>query len=245
MSSYGGASGILSGGMGMGMGGSMFGGGGGSGGGSGMKLGPNFLTNMLGLTSPNAPQVPQPTKVGKDYMGLLAAQIQSQPTIFNTEQQWKPQYLGLNQSLLPGAAQAIGDANPGQAGLLSRLTQQASEGLDAGANLGPLQPLALNSLRGGQAARGLGYGPGDALNESMGVAQFGNQLQQQRQGFASGVAGMQNQFVTQPALGMVTQGGTPTVVPSSQSYDMFNTAYNARAAANIAGANNAAAAQSY
>lgn len=161
----------------------------------------------------------------------------------------------------PEALTALKTANPQLSGLMDLLTKQAGEGLSAGATLDPsLATVAQQTIRGGQAARGLGYGPADVLQESRALTSMGDQLRQERQGFAQSVAGL-NQAYQTPVLNLLTgessapatgasllgagqgvnQSAGPTLINPQQQYDMLNTPYNAQAAANIAGANNLAA----
>lgn len=219
------------------------------------------ITGMTGGTPTSSP--PKPGKVGQDYLGLIQAYSKGMPTIFDTESKYKPQFTDLDlaglQSVLPmftnilktaspDAAALVRNINPGQTGLLDSMTRTAQQGLDAGTDLDPqLARLFQQSTRGAQAARGMGHGPADVFDESMGLTQLGQTLRQQRQDFAGTVAGLDNQFETGPALNLLTQiptasesisrGSGPTLIPQSQSYDAFNTAYNARAASNIGNAN--------
>jgi hypothetical protein len=163
----------------------------------------------------------------------------------------------------PGAMQAWMAANPQAGALGQQLTQSASQGLAAGSALTPEQlRFAQQSARAGQAARGLGWGPSDVFQETLAGTQFGNQLQQQRQNFAAGVSQM-NSGNTNAALSMLggqsatpgagqaflgqgagVQGAAgPKLFNPAQQSDLFSTAYNANAAANIATANNMAASQ--
>jgi hypothetical protein len=232
----------------------------------------NTIVDPFGVGDTGTPNTPRPGKVGQDYLGLINAYAKGAPTVFNTEEQFKPAYNALNLSELSKsipaltgflsdntgkASDIVRNLNPGQANLMDSLTTSANDQLNAGASLDPqLERLFQQSTRGAQAARGMGFGPSDAFKESLGMTEFGNDLRTQREQFATNVAGANSQYETQPALNLLTQlpaegmalnqASGPSIIPSNQSYDAFNTAYNARAAANIAGANNsAAAANSY
>lgn len=212
--------------------------------------------------------VPNANSVTRNYLGLVRGFNQGAQPVFDTEAAMKPQYtrLGLQDLGLslngdektPGmmdlwsrATKGVSDTqrslNPGGASLWDKLNAQAGEGLDAGASLDPdLQRLFSQSVRGGQAARGMGFGPSDVFSESLGLTQFGQGLRQQRQGFASGVANMDQARdmsllgFGQSLLGQAQgqgQGSVPTLFPAQAQYDMYNTAYNARAGANIANQN--------
>jgi hypothetical protein len=90
--------------------------------------------------------------------------------------------------------QAIQSANPEQAAFLQALNQQALGELNLGSQLDPsLQREVSQAVRGGQAARGLGYGNSDLYEEAMTRGQAGQVLKQQRQNFANTVAGL-NQY---------------------------------------------------
>jgi hypothetical protein len=168
--------------------------------------------------------------------------------------------VGLTQNLGavgPAAFQAYQGMNPDQAGLMSNLSRTAQQGLAAGSSMTPDQNrLFSQQIRGAQAARGMGYGPSDVFNESMGLTQFGNQLQQQRQQFGQGVAQLGQQYQAPllsallgqsnaPMMGQNFLGGAqqtamgaqPTMVNPQTQYDIYNTGYNATAAANIANQN--------
>jgi hypothetical protein len=203
----------------------------------------NKIVDPFNLASPSAPNPPTAGKVGQDFSGLLDVWLGKQPQILGAEQQFNPQYAQLAGSLLPGGVGSVKSAVPGGANLLDQLTQSAGEQLGAGANLDPaLLRITQQAQRGAEAARGMGHGPSDVVNESAAITGMGNQLQQQRQGFASGVAGLDFASLLNPAM-QLTQGASAGGVNPASIYDIFNTSYNARAASNIAGANNAAASQ--
>jgi hypothetical protein len=200
----------------------------------------------------------------KQYSGLLNSYIGGLQSVVDAQGKYQPQLIsqslanlgtsapgvaGILTGLMPQAQNLVRGANPQQTGLLDQLTNTAQQQLNAGASLDPaLERVAQQSIRGGQAARGLGYGPADVLQESSALTSMGNDLRQQRQGFASNVAGMQNQFETQPTLQMLMQllqgGGalnataTPSLVPSSVSSQLLTMPYMAKLQANQATAGN-------
>jgi hypothetical protein len=166
------------------------------------------------------------------------------------------------QRLSPDAIKTYRSINPGGGALLTKLTDQASAGLDAGSRLTPEQLSTLDdTVRGAQGARGVSYGPASAYSEILANSQFGQDQLTKRQQFAGNVLNMNEADTNQifqsiaPLIGgdsqapafaqAVASGSGPTLMPGNQSYDLFNTAYNARSASNIAGANNAAAENSY
>lgn len=201
---------------------------------------------------------------GKTYRGLLDSYIGGLGSIVDAQGKYQPQLIGQSLSnlgtsapgissilagLMPGVQNMVRGASPGQTGLLDSLTNSAGQQLSYGAALDPsLQRVAQQSIRGGQAARGLGNGPADVLQESSALTSMGNDLRTQRQNFAGGVAGMNNQFETQPTLQMLMQllqsGGalnataTPSLVPSGVSSQFMTMPYMAKLQANQSTAGN-------
>lgn len=160
----------------------------------------------------------------------------------------------------PEAMAAMRASDTGTTALLDQLTKAAGEGMDAGSSLGPLQRQFEQQIRSGQSARGMGYGPGDVYNEGLGVAQFGQQLKQQREQQAGNVVGMRKQIYGDPferilnrqgsgqgmnsqamqqAMGM-GQGGIMSFLNPESGYaqDLHNTNFNAMISAAMANANN-------
>lgn len=162
-------------------------------------------------------------------------------------------------ALGPEAAAAMMNADPSNRALLDLLTSQATSELGLGSSLDPSQMrLVEQSVRSGQAARGMGYGPADAYGETLGVSAFGNALKQQRVGNANSVVSLRNS-ITSPGLaaimnseGQVNQalgasgaGGAAASTAAGSAVapanDMFGMIYNASAGAKIATGNNQAA----
>lgn len=165
----------------------------------------------------------------------------------------------------PGYLQAMQGINPQQTALRNQLYGQAAEQLGAGGVSPFEQRQYQQAARAGQSARGLGAGLGDAAAEAAYVAQMQNQRRQENQRFATGVVGLDQQLYGDPfqALlgrpsgagaagqqllgGAQQQGGQSAWMRSlfdpnnAYASDVYNTNYNAQAAANIAGANNTAA----
>ena len=156
---------------------------------------------------------------------------------------------------------ALRAADPRQQALLDRLNQQATEGLDAGSGLDPaMLRQTQQSIRSGQAARGMGYGNADVSAEALYSGQAGQALKQQRQGFATQVAGINASTSADPMLalfgrpsqaggqaqsllGQTQAGNQASAFDPMNAYasDLYNTNYNGAAAANISTANNNAA----
>jgi hypothetical protein len=135
--------------------------------------------------------------------------------------------------------------NPQTAGLLDTLNQQAQQQMSYNGALDPAtQRLLQQNIRGSQAARGMGYGVGDQAQEAYYVTQTEEQRRAANQQFGSSVAGLTQSFYGDPfsRVAGLTTPGAPMVNPeSSYAQDIYNTQFNANAAANIASANNQAA----
>lgn len=187
-------------------------------------------------------------------------------TATNLGRQGRSAFVSDMGTLGPRAAQAVRGTNPQQTALMDALTSTASSRLAAGTELDPAtRARVTQSVRNNWASRGLGAAPAAQLDEAVNLATSGQDLLNQREQAAAGAVGLENQTVTQPALGIaandqglagtamgltgaatgLASGPGATMINPSQSYDMFNTAYNARAAANIAAANNQAALDAY
>jgi hypothetical protein len=165
--------------------------------------------------------------------------------------------LGALTAYAPQVTRTLREAS-GNAGITDRLTAQAIEGLDAGAGMDPTLANEISQgVRSGQAARGFGFGMPDVVTEAFARGERGNQLRQQRQQFAGQVAGINQATGGDPLMAILGRpSGTTPMLPgvvgqgqsmstgnvfspeSSYAQDIFNTNYNAEAAANIASANN-------
>tara|TARA_R100001443_G_scaffold115827_1_gene134528 strand:- start:420 stop:1436 length:1017 start_codon:yes stop_codon:yes gene_type:complete len=160
------------------------------------------------------------------------------------------------------AREAFKAANPEQAKLMESLSQQAQEGLDAGASLDPsLRREVQQNIRAGQAARGMGMGMGDLAAEATMTGLQAEQLRRQRQAFAGNVVSLQKSTGMDPfmailgrpsqmagmAQGFGQQGmgvnaaaaaKTPQWGMNNYFQDLFNTNYNAQVNASMANASN-------
>ncbi len=114
---------------------------------------------------------------------------------------------------LGGRARAALDAaNPEQAALLAELNRQAQEDLAAGGDLSAFERREIQqSARAGQAARGLGYGLGDAAIESL--AQLQGASARRREGFAQSMVGINQATGADPFMAILGR-------PSSMSPTM-------------------------
>jgi hypothetical protein len=144
---------------------------------------------------------------------------------------------------------------------MAELNRQAQEELAAGAGLPPSLSRELDQfVRGGQAARGFGYGIADLGQEALVKGMAAEQLQRRRQGFAQQIAALNTATTADPfmailgkpgvgvgagqALAMQGQGMAPQQVfnpESGYAGSLAASNYNAALNANIASANARAA----
>jgi hypothetical protein len=134
-----------------------------------------------------------------DIYGPLSRQ---QAALSNTAQRGADIQDVLN--LGPEATRAFRQANPEQAALLDELNRQAQSELGMGATLDPsLLRQVQQSVRAGQAARGQGLGPSDIYTEAMTTGQAGQNLRNQRRGFATQMVGLNAQTTTDPFMAVL------------------------------------------
>jgi len=164
------------------------------------------------------------------------------------------------------AAAAVRGVNPTGSALADQLAGVSSKELAAGTQLDPASVSRITQgVRGDWAARGLGQSAPAQLDEAVNLATAGQNVLAQREAGAQQAAAVEQGAITNPALSVLetqsnapalgqsllaqtaglTEGAGPTLINPQSNYDIFNTAYNARAAANIAGANNQAALDAY
>jgi hypothetical protein len=163
----------------------------------------------------------------------------------------------------PRATEAMRAVNPQQTALLDSITQQSLGDVQAGYNLpAGLLDSVNQSVRSGQAARGLGMGPSDAYAETLAQSDAANQWRGQNLDRGMRVAATNAATQTDPFLailgrpasspaaaqgllgslqGQSGQSGARTAGmfdPMNQySQDLYNTNFNANAASLMGGAN--------
>jgi len=165
------------------------------------------------------------------------------------------------EDLGPRAAAAFRNMDPDQKRLMQLLNDQAYDQLNAGTSLTAGQGREVEqAARAAQLSRGLGYGVGDAAQEAMAKGYAGEELMRRRQGFAQSMVGMnqatavdpfqailgrpgQNPMQAQAVLGQAGTYNPGQVFNPESAYagSLYETNYNADAAAKIASANNKAA----
>jgi hypothetical protein len=111
-------------------------------------------------------------------------------------------------TLGPDALAALRTSNPQMAALMDQLNGQASDELTAGSGLTPdEQRMMQQATRASWAARGLDGTNASASDEVLRQYALGQQLLRQRQQFAQGVVGQQQQVYQDPILAMLSQNG--------------------------------------
>jgi hypothetical protein len=230
-------------------GGSSSGGGGGGYGGAGGSSPTSFISQLLGLTV-------EPTEgrsvYGEGYNTLAAQSYLADPQLW-LESYWRPKYAGVERGIYDKSIGSFSAATPGyQAAmdpannaLYGEMNKQALSELQLGAQLDPsLRREVEQSVRGGQAARGVGFGPSDIYTEAMQTGSAAQALRNQRRAFAGNVASANLQR-DQPYFALASQGanyaqqgGANLFNPwSPYAQDVYNTNYNSEVARKIATAN--------
>lgn len=163
-------------------------------------------------------------------------------------------------TLGPGALTALQGANPQQAQLMDQLTKSASSQLQLGTVLDPNQIDQINSMvLGNWANRGLGNSNPAQLDQALQYFAGGQDLLNSRTANAGAVAGMQNEFYTDPIMQMLMGGtdasrtsqqltdtsagfgfGGSTMLPMDQATSMLGGASTVAGNAGIAAGNNSA-----
>jgi hypothetical protein len=127
----------------------------------------------------------------------------------------------------PEARAALRIANPDAAALLDEMFEQAQGDLGAGAMLTPAQERMMRQyVRGGQAARGVGFSEGDTFQEALTSLDYGRGLERDRRAYAGNVLDQLEAFYGDPfaailnrssqsaAQGLLGQGNASSRMPS-------------------------------
>lgn len=140
----------------------------------------------------------------------------------------------------PGLVGLVNSIDPQNAALWDQLTQSATEELGYGAALDPeLERLYAQTTRAGQAARGLGYGPADVLQEGRTLTELGQNLRTQRRAFATNTAQLNQSRLNDllnRALGISSGSGPRLFGSTVNANDVFSSNQNAAAANSAADA---------
>lgn len=154
------------------------------------------------------------------------------------------------EELGPRASAALRGVNPQQQELMDELNQQVLEELRYGGDLDPeLRRQIQQEVRSGQVARGVGLGRADIFEEAATLGRAGVAMRDRRRGQAASTIALNQQTQGDPFLALLGRpsqtvgmaGGVAQGVPSGMfqpftayGADLFNTNYNAEAAAKIA-----------
>lgn len=107
----------------------------------------------------------------------------------------------------PAINQSYETSDPITAKLLATLGDQAQRDLDAGGKLSPgVRREVQQTVRGGQAARGMGYGPTDMYEEAMSVGSAAEARKAQAQNLASVIAQLRESILGRYRDNMLYQG---------------------------------------
>lgn len=210
--------------------------------------------------------------VARDYAGLVRGYAGGVPDLYGSAAMYEPRYNDLLlgdvgrgvpaianslEAASPVAQRLVNEVGPGRdTSLLDMLRGNAKERLGAGAHLDPeLQRLFAQSARGASAARGLGFGPNDVLDESMALTQAGENQRRYAEQFGGGVEqlgqaerGLTYQTSTAPTLSLLT--GIPSaagalatnaasrMLSPAESTNLLSLPYQGRLAASTASARN-------
>lgn len=159
------------------------------------------------------------------------------------------------------AMDAIRMSDPGSAGLVDTATGQAQHELEMGGNLTPAQlRQATQAVRARSTGMLGGTGGAGDLQEAMGIGAYGQQLQQNRRGYAQNVLGQRQSFYGDPfnrvlgrpgaglgssanalnqGMGLMGGGAMGLLNPqSSYAGDIYGGNWNALVNGAIANANN-------
>lgn len=160
-------------------------------------------------------------------------------SLYRTAAKYQPQFmqLALNTAAsgAPQVMQTLRSYNPQAAGLLDTLTSQVGNQLQLNGALDPATQRGLQqSVRGSQAARGLGYGPGDAAYEQLYQTQTQEARRQQNQTLAGQVAQMNKSYYGDPFQTLLGYGAGSQMPDLSSLFGMM---YNGQAAMDTANTN--------
>ena len=200
-------------------------------------------------------------KTTEDWMGMMNAYLQEQAPLYASEAQYQPKYTALsNQNLTATRTSGVNDVNalspnilnilrsynPQQTGLLDTLTSQAQNQLAQNGALDPaMERRVQQNVRSSQAARGLGYGPGDAAMEQFYQTQTQEQRRQANQALASQVATQTQNTYRDPFQIMLgysnPASATPAITSTGNMLNFMGVPYQGRlsaatsTAANVSG----------
>lgn len=195
------------------------------------------------------------------YLGLYSGSVV--PTITGATTTANTATRGANvgdlSTLGPTATSAVEGLDPGQSALMDSLTKTATNQLALGTTLDPSTTNnIISGVRGNYASRGLGTSPAEQLSEALNLYGGGQNALATRESAAGSTATLNNNMYTNPAMELLgvnspapqqgqtltstgaNLGGSSAPISSADSYDMWNTIYNATGSTDIANMNSAA-----
>lgn len=190
-----------------------------------------------------------------EYTQLLRAYLASLPDAVQAEQEFGPQFstarLKTLNTTLSGNTETAGvsklyldalrKSDPESARLLDSLTNTATSELELDNQLDANQTRTVEqSSRASAAARGLGFGPGDAFNETMAKLGYGDTLRDKRRSNALTLANLRMALASKPADAALaaSMSSNPNLMDSAQMFSTLNNVYGQNQQNNRATANN-------
>lgn len=139
----------------------------------------------------------------KGNVGTLQMMQQASPALTAMATTQQAAELGADQkdmaTLAPEQYSTIESYNPAATGLLSSLDNQAQQQLNTNGGLTPAQQRQYQQqIRGAQAVRGFGQGPGDAASEANYLFNNQQQIRQQNQALAGSTLGAEQSYYGSP-----------------------------------------------
>ena len=153
--------------------------------------------------------------------GLLDIYGEAQPQLLAQQSAARAANVGDVAALGPQAMSAVRAYDPQATGLLDQLTQTASQRMALNGGLDPFTQRALQqNIRTAQAARGLGYGPGDAAQESDFLTRTREQRANENLTLAGSVAQQVGNYYGDPFMRVLGYGASNPSASVGQAQSM-------------------------
>lgn len=177
-----------------------------------------------------------------NLMLVTPGTMQTRYTTKNVTTAGAPGLLDMQAKTRTAQIANLQSSDPETASLLERMTQNAQTGVDMGSRLNPAQMRNVQqTIRSRQAGTVLQNGNAGAYDEALGVSQYGDQLQEQRNSDATSTLGVRNSQFADPtaqAYGISSAGGPKLFGSTINANDLFSSNQNAAASSSAASANN-------
>lgn len=193
---------------------------------------------------------PDAGQVGQDFQSMIGAYLNEMPAIYQNEATYQPAYTALSNAntsatrsssvgdvanLSPQIMQILRSYNPQQTRLLDTLTNQAQQQLGLNGALDPAtQRMLQQNVRAGQAARGMGYGPGDAAVEGYYETSTAEERRRANQALAGQVATQTANTYGDPfryLLGIGPANNAPSITSTGNMLSFMGIPYQGRLSA--------------